>query len=313
MDMDIKTINNINTILADQGIKVTEFLENTKACDYFVKTVFIFDDGEEWTAVVPYIYRRSGLNLKTETEISEYLISIKPYFAKKQREHWAKKEWSKWEKFSKEFHKPANLITIDFFKVLLSFKEEVDSFPPNPNPQRRFQDIKDKGYTVSIYPIGNRKWGKMLLPIELNANMDYEIFSPQFKSRVIRLFKGINAYEAKKTPKRSLIPDHKFSEIRWDDKTKKDNPMTMTDEEIINKFQLLDNQRNQQKREVCRNCFQTGRRGTIFGIDFYSKGTDMWDNNIPQKGKDAEQGCIGCPWYDIDAWRKEINKILSEK
>lgn len=80
----------------------------------------------------------------------------------------------------------------------------------------------------------------------------------------------------------------------------------MTDDEIRQKFQLMTNQRNQQKREVCRNCFQTGKRGQIYGIPFFYAGGPDWDNNIPQKGKEAEKGCIGCPWYDIAEWRKNL-------
>lgn len=106
---------------------------------------------------------------------------------------------------------------------------------------------------------------------------------------------------------------HKFSEIRWDDDTKSENPETMTDQEIREKFQLLSNQRNQQKREVCRNCFQTGKRGTIYGIQYFYEGTDRWDSQIPPKGKAAEKGCIGCPWYDIARWRKELNNIIAER
>ena len=86
----------------------------------------------------------------------------------------------------------------------------------------------------------------------------------------------------------------------------------MTDQEIREKFQLLSNQRNQQKREVCRNCFQTGKRGTIYGIQYFYEGTDRWDSQIPSKGKAAEKGCIGCPWYDIARWRKELNNIIAE-
>lgn len=303
----------INKLLVDKGINITGFTHNTKASDYFVKVVFVFEDGFKWNAVIPYIYRRSNLKLSNEQDIANYLISIKPYFTQKAMEHWKKQEWSKWLKLKEAAKKPTDLVTINFFKVLLSFKEEVDDFPDNPNPQRRLQDLKDQGYTISIYPIGNKKWGKMLLPIPLNAQMGYEVFTSQFKSRVIRLLNGINAYEAKSTAHKSLIPDHKFSEIRWDKDTKGKNPMDMTDEEIIEKFQLLDNQRNQQKREVCRNCFQTGQRGRLFGIDFYSVGNKEWDKEIPTVGKAAEKGCIGCPWYDIEAWRKAINQLLEKK
>lgn len=76
-------------------------------------------------------------------------------------------------------------------------------------------------------------------------------------------------------------------------------------------FQLIDNQRNQQKREVCRKCFQTNKRGTIFGIDFYYSGDVDWPENVPKTGKDAESGCIGCGWYDIQEWRKSLNLLLS--
>ena len=111
----------------------------------------------------------------------------------------------------------------------------------------------------------------------------------------------------------NCLPDHKFSEIRWDDNTKEKNPDEMTDEEIKEKFQLLSNQRNLQKREICRNCFQTGKRGVIFGIPYYYSGTDNWDDKIPPKGKEAEKGCYGCPWYDIALWRKKVKELIDKE
>lgn len=110
------------------------------------------------------------------------------------------------------------------------------------------------------------------------------------------------------------MPDHKFSEIRWDETTKTKNPDTITDDEIRNKFQLLTNQRNQQKREVCRICFQTGKRGSIYGINYFYEGSEDWNSKFPIKGKEAEKGCIGCPWYDIEEWRKHIiNELRKNK
>lgn len=130
---------------------------------------------------------------------------------------------------------------------------------------------------------------------------------------MIRLLKERNAFEARVTNKKALIPDHKFSEVRWDDNTKGENPMDMTDEEIIQKFQLLDNQRNQQKREVCRKCFQEGIRGTIYGINYFYAGGEKWDENIPVKGKVAEKGCEGCSWYDIEKWRMMLNDEIKNR
>lgn len=205
-------------------------------------------------------------------------------------------------------------VTPLFFKVLLSFKEEFENLPVNPNSARRIQDIKDAGYTLASVPRprGLKGYNRILLPIPLHTEMGYETFTPQFKARVIRLLKEHNAFEARPTKKSALIPDHKFSEVRWDDETKGENPMDMTDEEIIQKFQLLDNQRNQQKREICRKCFQEGIRSTIYGINYFYEGTEVWDTEIPTTGKDAEKGCLGCPWYDIEEWRKHLNEEIKK-
>lgn len=219
---------------------------------------------------------------------------------------WRTKEREEWENSKAD-------VTKEFFFAMLTFKP-VTEFPPNDNPARRIQDIKDAGYTVAtIHHYRDRKSARILLPIPKSAEMGYETFTPQFKARVIRLFNGVNAYENKPTTPKGLIPDHKFSEVRWDKNTKAENPMDMADDEVIQKFQLLDNQRNQQKREVCRNCFQTGKRGIIYGIPFFYEGGENWDDKIPAVGKIAEKGCVGCAWYDIERWRSELIKLLSDK
>lgn len=301
--MNIKILNEL---LQGKNISVVEKIHNNKSSEKYVRTIFIQDDKFEFETVVPYNTRRSGLFLKTENELAEHLIKLKPYFTPRAMEEWRNTEQAKWENSNA-------YVTKKFFYVLLSFKEETE-FPPNDNPARRIQDIKDAGYTVASIPGGPKKKTKrVLLPIPLHNRMEYETFTPQFKARVIRLLKGLNAFEAYKTNKKGLIPDHKFSEVRWDEKTKAENSMDMTDEEIIEKFQLLDNQRNQQKREVCRQCFQKGIRGVLYGIPFFYQGSQKWPNDIPSVGKAAEKGCIGCAWYDIERWRLELIKKLNDK
>ena len=297
-------IDTLDLLLRRENIKVHEFIDNNKASESYVRTTFIQDDGFKWDTVVPYVYRRTGLNIEAEQELAEYLISIKPYSRKNAMKEWKKQELKR--------GLIGGSVTPLFFNVLLSFKEEFERFPINPNSARRIQDIKDAGYTLASVPRPNglKGYNRILLPLPLHAKMGYETFTPQFKARVIRLLRERNAFEARVTAKKALIPDHKFSEVRWDDETKAENSMEMTDAEIIQKFQLLDNQRNQQKREVCRKCFQEGIRGTIYGIDYFYEGNEKWDPNIPTKGKAAEKGCVGCPWYDIELWRKMINKKL---
>ena len=298
--MDLKEVNRI---VDKYGIHISERIENNKASECYVRTVFKQANGFEWKTVVPYQYRRAGLFLETEKELAEYLIDIRPCFTKKAMDEWRSKEEEKWKKRNAD-------VTFEFFKVLLSFKEETD-FPVNDNPARRIQDIKEYGYTVASIPNSvGRKTSRIMLPIPLYERMGYETFSPEFKNRVIKLLGKINAYESRETVSKGLIPYHKFSEIRWDDSTKEINGDDMSDDDIIKKFQLLDNQRNQQKREVCRQCFQNGIRGSIYGIDYYYYGDRRWDANIPKIGKEAEKGCYGCPWYDIEAWRKALNEKL---
>lgn len=295
--------NKVVQLLKNSNITIGEFYEHGKASECYVEVTFIQENGFKWETTVPYVNRRAGLFIETEEELVAYLKSIKPYFQKSSMKKWEKVERKVWEKSNAE-------VTKEFFFALLTFKPVID-FPPNDNPARRIQDIKDAGYTIAtIHHYKGRKSARILLPIPKAAEMGYEVFSTQFKARVIRLLNGINAYESKQTTPKGLIPDHKFSEVRWDKDTKAENPMDMTDEEIIQKFQLLDNQRNQQKREVCRNCFQTGKRGVIYGIPFFYEGGPEWDLAIPTVGKVAEKGCIGCAWYDIERWRNElINKL----
>lgn len=298
--------NNINKLLKDKGITVIgDVFEHAKASECYIKVLFTQEDGFKWETYVPFVNRRMGLNIENDVELAAYLQTIKPFFQKSAMKKWAKAERKKWEDSKAD-------VTKEFFFRLLSFQAETE-FPPNDNPARRFQDIKDAGYTLITIPnyIG-RKAARQLLPLPLAAEMGYETFTPQFKARVIKLLRGINAYESKPTTKKGLIPDHKFSEVRWDPETKGENPMEMTDEEIVNKFQLLDNQRNQQKREVCRKCFQDGIRGVIYGIPFFYKGDKQWDPKIPQIGKEAEKGCIGCAWYDIERWRQELIDFINE-
>lgn len=150
------------------------------------------------------------------------------------------------------------------------------------------------------------------MPIERGSaeGNGYETWSPALRKRIIKVLGEIDVYEG--TQNAHCLPDHKFSEIRWDENTKSENPDNMSDTEIREKFQLLTNQRNQQKREVCRTCFQTGKRGTIYGIEYFYEGNENWNSAIPTKGKEAEKGCVGCPWYDIAEWRRHLMEKLGE-
>ena len=81
----------------------------------------------------------------------------------------------------------------------------------------------------------------------------------------------------------SLLPDHKFPQKRWDAETRRESLAKLDVTEIKRDFQLISNQRNLRKREVCRKCYQTGNRGTPFGIKFYYVGGEKWPADVPKK------------------------------
>lgn len=267
--MDIKKVN---AITKKKGITLVEIRHHGKASESYAHINIQFGKQSIYSTI-PYYYRRTGLFIETEEDLAKYLISVKPYFTPAAIKKFVKecKAYAKTELSGKKTTKP-------FFDKLLNMKWNSVKYdlPNNPNWARRIQDIKEFGFTLAT-DTKRKMEGKdengthiLLVPIPQGKKTGYETFSNKFKARAIKLLGARNEYDlAGGNPKR-LIPDHKFPEIRWDANTKAENPDDMSKEDIISKFQLLDNQRNLQKREVCRRCFQTGKRGIFFGINHFS-------------------------------------------
>lgn len=298
--------NELNKLFKNTGIEILELREDLKSSEKYVDVKITQDDGFEWFGSIPYFYRRTGLFIENSEDLLTHLTAIKKYFTKEHIAKFQKEETKHWQENMK-----GSDVTIHFFYELVKMKW-TSSFPPNDNPQRRIQDIKEKGYTIASKRNG-RKAERLLLPIPRGSETGYEVFSTAFRKKALKTLNEINVYELSSANKHGLLPDHKFPEIRWDDETRAENPDEMPEAEIRQKFQLLDNQRNQQKREVCRKCFQTGERGKLFGLNYFYKGSEKWDSKVPKVGKDAEKGCIGCGWYDIQKWRESLNSFVSKK
>lgn len=264
---------------------------------------------------MPIEYRRTGTSISEDDdkEIQTYLSKV---YDEVNPIH-----WDTWRKEQDDFWqgKPKAIVTKQFFDVLAKTFEYTCvscSIPSNPNFAHRIQDLKEFGYTISTKtsehcPLCGKNTTQLaLLPIKRGGVTGYETWSPELRERIVRLLNSYDVFEAKQIRKEGLLPDHKFSEIRWDENTRRDSLENLSDDDIIRDFQLMSNQRNQQKREVCRNCYQTGKRGIIYGIPFFYEGDANWNNKFNRKGKDAEQGCVGCGWYDIERWRQELIKRL---
>lgn len=289
---------------------------HSKASEAYLEVHYTYDENNILKVWIPVEYRRTGLHFRENKEIEEYLNSIYDQLNPQNYDRWKEKQKEFW------MLKKRAKVTKSFYDGL---EEKLAKWvcvncelPKNRNGARRTQTLKEYGYTIATDThrfcenCHSPTTHLMLLPLERGqeSRNGYETCSLALKKRIIKVLNSIDVYENVKTP--HCLPDHKFSEIRWDENTKNENLDSMTEEEIRQKFQLLTNQRNEQKREMCRKCYQTGKRGVIFGIPFYYEGNENWDNNIPQTGKESEKGCVGCPWYDIEKWRKELIKAIEK-
>ena len=298
------------------NIEVLSRSVNTKASEVYIGVRFTY--GEKLIDLdIPIEYRRTGTSFadSTDSEIGDYLVEV--------YKKCDPKNWSEWRTEQVNFWKakPNAKTTKAFFDVLakdFKWKSLKSDLPSNPNWARRVQDLKEFGYTIATrfnqidHKIGSKCTFLLMVPLPRGGISGYETWSPEVRNRIIKVLGGVDAYEGKRVNKESLLPDHKFPEIRWDASVRRSDLSGLSDSEIIEDFQLVTNQRNQQKREVCRTCFQTGSRGAPFGIAFFFKGNDLWDPSIPKIGQEARKGCAGCGWYDLQEWRLSLNQKLNE-
>lgn len=133
------------------------------------------------------------------------------------------------------------------------------------------------------------------------------------EKRIFDVYSHTDVIEERKREKHELIIDHRFPMGRWG-KSEEKHRVDMDEQEIKKKFQVLKKDsagnHNLLKSRACERCVKEGKRGTPFGIKFWYQGNEPW-SSPHQQGPEAEEGCIGCGWYDFETWRKALNeKIL---
>lgn len=292
-------------------IIIRGYRDHAKASERYVDVRFRYPGKTvEWS--VPIEYRRTGVHLSeaSDPEIMAYLTKV-------YRECHPTK-WSTWRATQSQFWatKPNAVVTKPFFDILASqfrWCSVPSDLPANPNWARRIQDLKEFGYTLAMQTRFDERLERscthlLLLPISRGGITGYEMWSQALRNRIVTALGSYDAFEARKGRTEGLLPDHKFPEIRWDSDTRRESLEGLSENEIRRDFQLMTNQRNQQKREVCRRCYQTGKRGYPYGIKFFYEGDENWPDNTPKRGKNAETGCVGCGWYDLERWRSAITE-----
>lgn len=283
---------------------------HSKASERYVDVIFRYPDerNAEWRGSVPIEYRRTGINASTEEEVDSILEIAYEAMRPSRAQAWLEEQDAFWDGRRAD-------VTKTFFDALKAciWKCQQCGLPANPNWARRTQEIKELGYTLATDRRACESCGRttthlILIRIPRSAERGYEYWSPQVRQKIVRVLESHDVYEA--TTRSHLLPDHKFPEIRWDDSTRLDDLEGLEDDELASRFQLLNNQRNEQKREVCRRCFQSGIRGTPFGIGFFYEGNERWPDGVARNGSEAERGCVGCGWYDMALWRTKLNERM---
>ena len=135
----------------------------------------------------------------------------------------------------------------------------------------------------------------------------------KLQMRILKHYGYTDVIEQRVRQAHALVIDHRFPMERWGAAEPR-NPVDMPEEEIERKFQLLkkdeSGNHNLLKSRACERCIDTGKRGYLFGIKFYYAGAEDWPSDCPPFGPDAERGCIGCGWYDVEEWRKKVASRL---
>lgn len=300
-------IKKLQKELQSDGIQIEDSYIHKKLKQKIVKTKFIQDDGYEFTTYVPYIDMNKGVNNEDIKSIAKYLRSIKKYFTQSWIESWKREQEILWD--TEYSHRDE---TKPFFVLQLSLRLENDTLG-SPNYASRLRDLRKIGYTITTIHIKGEGYHRIMLPLPTHPESKYEKVPKNITQTLARLKRCIEAYSGKKMDEDFLLADHKFPESRWDENTPEANNPDMSETEILRKFQLLDNASNLRKKQMCESCADSGERPSMYGISFFYKGSKKWDDSIPTRGQEAEKGCVGCPWYDIEKWKIELNKQLSKE
>lgn len=294
-------------------VKMIEFSKESfiaeKTSDEFIEVKFTYKN-TQWIGALPLKLRYQGYEISLDTlkdNVETYYNELNPI------------NYKLWKIDADKVWQDKTTQTYKVFNALATSKWECRVCGPVPqvNPQAasRLRDIKKRGFIIAtkrqVCPQCNNKSTihDILVMIKLEQLQNKpELRKPISSKLAQQIYKTLGGNEAvfeQKRTQRELIIDHKFPSQRWS-KPESDNVNTMNEKEIKKKFQLLSNQTNLLKSRECDRCLFEGKRGKFLGIKWYYYGDENWEGNT----FDNEQGCIGCPWYDILEWKKQLSRIL---
>ncbi|MBO4858920.1 MAG: hypothetical protein J5527_10450 [Treponema sp.] len=270
---------------------------------------FTYEEGKK-EAFFPIQLGRYGENFDTIKNEFDFTPEFETYL-EKIYEDLKPSNVEKWRKRVSEMYnnqtKKSELFN-NLFKHINNRVPISKSLPGNSNPQKPLQYLREDGLCIITERDGTPSY--RLIEGIITKGFESETIPPKLKKKVLDVFYHIDAVSGTKASEKILIAEHKFPEERWGDR--KSNPdVNLSDSEIKEKFQLFTDQFNKIKREACKKCVATGIRQSPFGINFFYQGDEKWNCSV-EKGPKAEEGCIGCGWYDMVKWKEELIKCAKK-
>ena len=287
--------------------RVGEKFKVSKTQDWYVEVDFYYET-ETWSGCLPLLAEKNGIEIP-EKELEKYIPSFYSQLDERNKKQTVQRLIDRWKKQKEtETHKVFMALTKCEWICRTCITGKINDQPP-----ARIRDIKKFGFTIATRSIRCKKCAKktyhdILLPFDFNTgHKSHKRKSiPKTEQKNIRhVLKHRHAFWAKE--ERDLLIDHKFPSQRW--LTEETDNVNLTNEQIKNKFQLLDNQTNMLKSRMCDSCVSTNERPSFLGIEWFYEGDKRY---IPNP-ENPEESCVGCAWYDIDRWRYELLKFLGKK
>ena len=289
-----------------------EFFIAEKTSDVFMEVEFEYGS-QTWKGLLPKFLKFQGLDLSEE----DFYNSVEDSYDKldpANRQKWITDSDAEWSVSQKQTQ------TYKVLKALYSGNWECRVCGPvpaeNPQPAARLGALKKQCYIIGSKRRQCSSCSKktmhdilvMLPKIQSKFEDGNELRAPMSEKLKERIKKVLGKREVCFNVKRTsveLVVDHKFPSQRWVTKESA-NPDDMAEEDIRKKFQLLSNQTNMWKSRYCDTCVKTGKRGDFMGTKWYYQGDENWNGTT----ENDENGCVGCPWYDLELWKKKLGERL---
>src|SRR5439155_3424740 len=128
----------------EERVRIGRERSHSKASERYVDAQFEYG-GETWHVSIPIEYRRTGVDLTDPTMIREYVDNVYEACHPDSRTEWLEEQRRFWDS------KPGAVVTRPFFEALCNFQWTCVEcgLPRNRNWARRFQDLKEFGYTLA--------------------------------------------------------------------------------------------------------------------------------------------------------------------